>query len=82
MEKRDDINPNRGLKEYGDVKFADPINNKYPIDSEKHIRASWSYIHMSRNYEKYNEKDLKTIKKRIIKAWKDNINPGGPPEKL
>lgn len=80
MEKRDDIYPNRGLNEYSDVKFADPVNNKYPIDSEEHIRAAWSYIHMPRNYEKYDKKDLKTIENRIIEAWKEKINPDGPPE--
>ncbi len=38
IDRRDDVNPDRGEKEYGDVKFADPVNNKYPIDSEKHVR--------------------------------------------
>ena len=77
MEKREDIYKNRGLHEYGDVKFADPVNDKYPIDTEEHIRAAWSYIHMPRNYEKYTPEDVETIKKRIIKAWNDNINPDG-----
>ena len=80
MEKREDIYKNRGLYKYGDVKFADPVNGKYPIDTEEHIRAAWSYIHMPRNYEKYTPEDVETIKKRIIKAWKEKINPVGPPE--
>jgi len=80
MKKRDDINPNRGLHEYGNVAFADEVNKKYPIDNEKHIRAAWSYIHMPRNYNEYNTKDQETIKNRIIKAWKEKIDPQGPPE--
>ena len=80
MEKRDDVYKNRGLHEYGNVKFADPVNNKYPIDTEEHIRAAWSYIHMPRNYDKYDAEDVKTIEDRIIKAWKEKINPEGPPE--
>ena len=80
MEKREDIYKNRGLHEYGDGKFADPVNDKYPIDTEEHIRAAWSYIHMPRNYEKYTPEDVETIKKRIIKAWKEKINPDGPLE--
>lgn len=80
MEKRDDVYPNRGLHKYGDVEFADPVNNKYPLDTEEHIRASWNYFHMPRDYDKYNEADRKTIKARIIKAWKEKINPDGPPE--
>lgn len=79
IEKRKDVYPNHGLHEYGDVQFADPVNDKYPIDTEEHIRAAWSYIHMPRNYDKYSEKDLKTIEDRIIKAWKEKINPEGPP---
>lgn len=62
MEKRDDVYKNRGLHEYGDVKFADPVNDKYPIDTEEHIRAAWSYIHMPRNYEKYDAMMLKQSK--------------------
>lgn len=80
MKKRDDVYSERGLKKYGDVEFADPVNNKYPIDNEKHIRAAWSYIHMGRDSVKYSPEDLKTIENRIIKAWKKKINPSGPPE--
>lgn len=79
IEKRKDVYPERGLHEYGDVKFADPVNEKYPIDTPEHIRAAWSYIHMPRNFDKYTPKDAKTIEERIIKAWKEKINSDGPP---
>jgi hypothetical protein len=79
VEKRDDVYPERGLHEYGNVDFADPVNKKYPIDNEEHIRAAWSYIHMPRNYEKYSQNDIKTIENRIIQAWKSKIDPAGPP---
>ena len=79
MEKRDDVYPERGLHEYGNVDFADPVNKKYPIDNEEHIRAAWSYIHMPRNYEKYSQNDIKTIENRIIQAGKSKIDPAGPP---
>ncbi|MCA9858568.1 MAG: hypothetical protein KC438_02555 [Thermomicrobiales bacterium] len=68
IEKRDDVNPDRGEHEYGDVAFADPTNNKYPIDTEEHVRAAWSYIHMPRNASEYDAKDLETIKNRIREA--------------
>lgn len=80
MKKREDINPNTGLHKYGNVEFADKVNKKYPIDSEEHIRAAWNYIHMKRDASKYSSKDLKTIENNIIKAWKNKINPDGPPE--
>lgn len=68
IEKRSDANPERGEQEYGDVKFADPTNKKYPIDTEEHVRAAWSYIHQQRNRDEYSAKDLKTIEDRIKKA--------------
>lgn len=44
IDRRDDVNPERGEHEYGDVEFADPVNKKYPIDNAGHVRAAWSYI--------------------------------------
>lgn len=80
IEKRKDVSPEEGIREYGDVEFADPVNNKYPINTPGHIRAAWNYIHMPKNYEKYSPEDAKTIEDRIIKAWKEKIDPEGPPE--
>lgn len=68
IEKRDDVNPKSGKNEYGDVKFADPTNNKYPIDSAKHVRAAWSYINHEDNAAKYDKDEVDLIKKRIKKA--------------
>lgn len=79
IHKRDDVYPERGLHEYGDVEFADPVNKKYPIDTPEHIRAAWSYLHMPRDYDKYPPSDRKLIADRIIAAWKKQINPKGPP---
>lgn len=71
IEKRDDVNPESGKKEYGDVKFADPTNNKYPIDTKEHIRAAWSYINHKDNAAKYDKDEVKTIKQRIKRAAKE-----------
>lgn len=78
MHKRDDVSNKRGLKEYGNVEFADSVNNKYPIDTPEHIRAAWSYFHIPRDYEKYTEDERKIIINKIIKAWKDKISKEGP----
>jgi hypothetical protein len=43
IKRREDVNPERGEHEYGDVEFADPVNKKYPIDTPEHVRAAWSY---------------------------------------
>jgi len=68
IHRRSDVNPERGEHEYGDVKFADTANNKYPIDTPEHIRAAWSYIHHKDNAAKYKPDEVETIKKRIRSA--------------
>ena len=70
IKRREDINPKEGLHKYGNVKFADPVNNKYPINSPKHIRAAWSYIHHKDNAAKYDEDEVDKIKRRIQRAAK------------
>ena len=72
IERREDINPKRGEHQYGDVTFADPVNNKYPIDTDEHIRAAWSYINHEDNASKYDKDEVETIKKRIMRAAKDH----------
>lgn len=76
---REDTSAKEGEDKYGDVKFADPKNKKYPIDTEQHIRAAWNYINKPKNAGKYSAEDLKTIKDRIIAAWKKTISSDGPP---
>ena len=66
--RRDDVNPEEGIREYGDVEFADPVNHKYPIDNPKHIRAAWSYINHRDNAAKYSPEEVRTIKERIKRA--------------
>lgn len=68
IERRDDVNPKEGLREYGDVQFADPVNHKYPIDDAEHVRAAWSYINHKDNAAKYDADEVKAIKGRIRKA--------------
>ncbi len=68
IEKRDDVSPKDGAREYGDVEFADPTNKKYPIDTAEHVRAAWSYINHADNAAKYSEQDATDIRNRIKKA--------------
>ena len=70
IDKRDDVDPETGENKYGDVKFADPTNNKYPIDTEEHVRAAWNYIHHKDNAAKYDRDEVELIKKRIKAAGK------------
>jgi hypothetical protein len=72
IERREDVSPQEGEREYGDVTFADPVNKKYPLDTDKHIRAAWSYINHKDNAAKYDRDEVETIKKRIMKAAKDH----------
>lgn len=70
IDRRKDVNPKEGTRKYGDVEFADTVNNKYPIDTEEHVRAAWSYINHADNAAKYDADEVKTIKNRIKRAAK------------
>lgn len=61
---------------YGDVKYADPGYQKdgkkrYPLDSEAHIRAAWSYIAQADNADLYTADQLTAIKAKIKSALKE-----------
>ena len=77
--ERKDVSPKEGEHKYGDVKFADAKKKKYPIDTAEHIRAAWNYINKPENADKYDAADRKTIRDKIIAAWKEKIDPKGPP---
>ena len=70
ISRRDDTDPDEGKKEYGDVPFADPTNNTYPIDIEEHVRAAWSYINKQANAAKYDADEADAIKGLIRRAAK------------
>ena len=70
IKRRDDVDPDEGENTYGDVQFADPTNNKYPIDSEEHVRAAWAYINKRSNADKYDKDEVEAIKGRIHRAAK------------
>lgn len=70
IDRRDDVNPSEGERKYGDVEFADEVNNKYPIDTPEHVRAAWSYINHKDNADKYDNDEVKKIKDCITRAAK------------
>jgi len=62
-------------KPYGDVAYADPGyqadgKKRYPIDTEEHCKAAWSYINQASNASKYSPEHLAAIKGRIKSAAK------------
>lgn len=61
-------------KPYGDVAYADPGYKdgvkRYPIDTEAHCRAAWSYINMPKNQAGYTSEQVSAIKGRIRAALK------------
>ena len=65
IERREDVNPKEGVREHGDVTFADPTNKKYPIDTPGRIKAAWAYIHQPSNARKYSAAERRTIIGRI-----------------
>jgi Phage head maturation protease len=62
-------------KPYGNVSYGDPGLQadgvaRYPLDSEAHCRAAWSYINMPKNAAKYTSAQVARIKSRIMAAGK------------
>jgi len=70
IRRRPDADPKAGGRKYGKATFADPVNNKYPIDTPGRIKAAWAYIHQPANAGKYAGEDVRTIKVRIRRAAK------------
>ena len=68
IHRRRDADPREGLEKYGDTRFGDPVNKKYPIDTPGRIKAAWAYVHQPSNAQKYTAAELRTIKARIRRA--------------
>jgi phage head maturation protease len=65
----------RAEKPYGNVSYADPgyqddKQKRYPLDTERHVRSAWTYIHQEDNRKPYNAEQLKAIEGRIKAAGK------------
>jgi len=62
-------------KPYGNVNYADPGHQdddkkRYPLDTEEHVRAAWSYINQEKNAAKYSPEQFASIKSKIKAAAK------------
>jgi ATP-dependent protease ClpP protease subunit len=69
------VNAKPKAEPYGDVEYADPgyqedKQKRYPIDTEEHVRAAWSYINQEKNEQLYTYADLDKIKTKIKEAAK------------
>ena len=72
IDRRDDVKPEQGLREHGDVKFADETNKNYPIDTPQHVRSAWSYINHEDNAAKYDKDEVELIRGRIKRAAREH----------
>ncbi len=75
--------PGDGSKPYGNTTYADPgykadKKKRYPIDTEAHVRAAWSYINKPANHAGYTAQQLSSVKSKIIAAWKKVIGKDPP----
>jgi len=68
IEEREDVSPKAGKSKYGDVKFADMKNKKYPLDNKAHVKAAASYFGMAKNRSQYSQEDQRVISGRIDAA--------------
>jgi hypothetical protein len=72
------------LKDHRESNYADPGyqpdgKRRYPVDTERHIRAAWNYINRPSNAQRYTTDQLGRIRATIIAAWKEKIDIAGPP---
>jgi 7-keto-8-aminopelargonate synthetase-like enzyme len=72
IKRREDVDPDEGLRKYGDVEFADPVNHTYPIDTAEHVRAAWDYIHHIDNAAKYSSEEIELMEERVRQAAKEH----------
>src|SRR5580658_6813462 len=68
-----------GTSEYADPGYQTDGKKRYPIDTERHIRAAWNFINRPNNARRYTAVQLDDIKAKIIAAWKAKIDKDGPP---
>jgi hypothetical protein len=61
-----------GLRKYGNVAFADTVHHKYPIDTDKHIRIAWAFVHEKSHARKYTKKEREAMLLRIRAAAKEH----------
>ena len=70
-------------KPYGNVTYADAGlqadgKKRYPVDTEAHVRAAWSYINQGKNASAYSSSQLASIKAKIKAATeKFGVSIGG-----
>jgi phage head maturation protease len=65
--------------DYADPGYQPDGKERYPLDSERHIRAAWAYIHQVHNAGRYTPGQLARIKSRIVAAWQARVDAAGPP---
>ena len=70
--------PSRGV-EYADPGYQSDGKPRYPIDTERHIRAAWNYVNRPSNAQRYTSDQVARIRAAIIAAWKDKVDIDGPP---
>jgi len=64
---------------YADPGYQSDGKRRYPIDTERHIRAAWNYINRPGDGQRYTADQVGRIRAAIIAAWKEKIDIEGPP---
>lgn len=69
---------------YADPGYQQDKKPRYPLKvagkfNEGHIRSAWSYINVAANQTPYTHAQVGEMKDKIVAAWKEVIDPAGPP---
>lgn len=70
VQKKGHKSPPKGYPKDGSM-YADSKNFKYPLDTEKHVRAALAYLSEAKNQKGYSSSELKTMFGRIHSRCKD-----------
>ncbi|HEX8681834.1 MAG TPA: DUF6582 domain-containing protein [Ardenticatenaceae bacterium] len=63
------VDPQKGVNDYGNVEFADPVNHRFPIDTPERTRQSYRLFDMeAKSSPNYDAAESELILSRILAA--------------
>jgi hypothetical protein len=63
------VDPQEGINNYGNVAFADPVNNRFPLDTPERVRQSYRLFDMeAKSSPNYTAEEAELVLGRISQA--------------
>lgn len=69
IRRHEGVDPQEGINNYGKVEFADPVNNRFPLDTPARVRDSYRRFDMEvRSSDSYSAEEADLVLGRILAA--------------